>query len=405
MVETTLRLFNPWWTKDFTSPGILRKEYLQRLENMLGIQKIAILFGLRRVGKTFIMKQFISKLIPAYGADRIFYASLDHPKIRGLSIIDLLSEFRRICRAGRSEDQILLLDEVHHRQGFENELKALHDSEEHLKIVIAGSSSLVVRHRSSALTGRYMKQEVRPLNFREYLKFNEKKYDNNEPDLMEGYMDDYLITGGMPHYVLTGEPQVLLNIVEDVVYKDIVKEHGVRNANKLNDLAYLLMDRVGKPLGYTKIGRLIGVGNDTAAQYVDYFCQTYLMALCEKDGTPNERTYAARKVYCHDNGFRVLMTGTRGIGSLAENLVFNLLRQLDHVRYHKQNNEEIDFICGDKAIEVKYKSSLTSKDYANILNLTNRKVKRKIIITKKETNSHVDIETIPLWKFAADGFS
>ncbi|MCK4613279.1 MAG: ATP-binding protein [Thermoplasmata archaeon] len=410
MLDATLKLFNPWWKGEYTPPGIIRGKYLKELERMLRIQKIAILYGLRRVGKTFIMKQFISRLIPEYGPDRIYYASIDHPQVRGLSIIDLLGEFRKLNRVGRGEKQVLFLDEVHHREGFEWELKALHDTEEKLLIVIAGSSSLVVRHKSSALTGRYMKMEIRPLDFREYLEFIGKEYDSFEPDLMEGLMEDYLVSGGMPQYVLTREPQVLLNIVEDVIYKDIVKEYGVRDVNKLNELFYLLMDRVGRPLSYSRIGRLIGVGKDAAARYIDLFRRTYLLELCEKHGTPNERIYSPRKVYCPDNGIRVVMTGTRGIGSLAENLVFNILKEQGKeegergvVRYHHKDRSEVDFISRNMAVEVKYRNSVGREDCKNLLGFRKRGIKKRIIVTRKETEVPGGLESIPLWKLAGEG--
>ena len=403
MVEETLKLFNPWWRGEYAPPGIPRGRYLAELERMLKVQKVTILFGLRRVGKTYIMKQFISRLIPRYGADRIYYASMDHPAIRGISMVDLLGEFRKIARAGRGEGQVLFLDEVHLREGFEWELKALHDTEENLLVVAAGSSSLVVRHRSSALTGRYMKLRVKPLDFREYLTFVGREYDSFEPALMEGLMEDYLLSGGMPHYVLTREPQVLLNIIEDVIYKDIVREYGIRDANRLNGLFSLLMDRIGRPLSYRKLGRLLDMGNDAVARYIDHLRQTYLVSLCEKDGTPNERTYAPKKVYCQDNGFRVVMVGAGGMGALAENLVYNILQDGGDVTYIRTNGCEVDFISGDTAVEVKYKGSLDGDDFANLLALKKRGIRHRVMVTRREQEVPDGLMAVPLWKLAADG--
>ena len=402
MVESTLRLFNPWWSREFQSPGIRRSAYLERIEYLFKLQKIVILYGLRRVGKSIILKQYISEKIKEFGRTNIFYASVDHPKINHLSLIDLLGEFRRINRAGNSERQLLILDEVHHRNNFEIELKALNDSETNLMILVAGSSSLIIRHRSPALTGRYMKLEIQPLDFAQYLEFKGMKYDVNDPDRMAGLLEDYLVDGGMPQYVLTSEPQMLLNIIEDVIYKDIVKEYSLRDPNRLNELFFLLMDRVGKPISYRKIGNLIDIKGDAATRYINFFCQTYMLDLCQKSGSPNERIFSHKKVYCADNGFRVVLTGTRGIGSLAENLVYNILRRKGDVFYHLKDGSEIDFILNDKAIEVKYKDEITEADLRNLRSLKNKRIKTKILITRKETNVGKDIINIPLWKFAQD---
>lgn len=410
MLEETLQLFNPWWNEEYPARGIIRGTYLSELERLLGLQRVVILYGLRRVGKTVIMKQFISRLLSSYGPDRVYYASMDHPQLRNLSIIELLGEFRRLNRVKRGEEQILFLDEVHHREGFELELKALHDTEEKVRVVAAGSSSLVVRHRSAALTGRYMRMQVSPLDFKEYLEFMGKEYDAFEPALMEGLMDDYLYTGGMPQYVLTREPQILLNIVEDVIYKDIAKEHGVRDVNRLNELFYLLMDRVGKPLSYSKIGRLVGIGKDAAARYIDFFVQTFLLSLCERYGSPNERTYSPKKVYCPDNGFRVVMTGTRGVGALAENLVFNILKKTarapgrppEAIRYYRGNKSELDFVVGDVVAEAKYKARVEDGDYESLLSFRKRGITKKIVVTRKETKVPGGLRCIPLWKLAGE---
>lgn len=399
MLDETLGFFNPWWYEEYTSPGIVRNIYLQKISKALELQKAVIIFGLRRVGKTTILKQYIAKNIPDIGSKRIFYASMDHPNVKNTSIFDILATFRRINKVKRQERQILILDEVHFRAGFEQELKSLIDIEDGLQIIASGSSSLVVKHKSAAMTGRYVKIKVNPLSFSEYLKFNNEKYDPSQPQLMEAFLEEYLITGGMPHYVIHRDPQLLLDILDDIIYKDIALEYEIRDPALLKDLFFLLMDRVGKPMSFSKIGRLIDISNDAAKKYIGYFQETYLLEMVEKHGSPNERKYSPKKCYCADNGFRVVMTGTRGIGSLAENLVFNLLRQHANVSYYKKDNSEIDFISGNKAFEVKYRSARPNDDYSFFKKMRIRGVNQKFIISMDGAKT-TEMDTIPLWKFA-----
>ena len=105
------------------------------------------------------------------------------------------------------------------------------------------------------------------------------------------------------------------------------------------------------------------------------------LELVEKYGSPNERKYSPRKCYCADNGFRVVMIGTRGIGSLAENLVFNLLRQRADVNYYSKDNTEIDFISGKSAIEVKYRNISSKSDFTLLKKLRIRGVNQKLIVS------------------------
>lgn len=400
MIEEVLEYYNPWWSKEYPSPGIERETYLDRISDALELQKVVILFGLRRVGKTFILKQFVAKNVPVLGQRRIFYVSLDHPEINNVPIYELLDIFRKINKVKREENHILLLDEVQHRKDFEWELKAISDIEDGVQIIASGSSSLVVKHKSSALAGRYKKIRVEPLTFKEYLKFVGEEYDRSQPQLMKGLLDDYLFTGGIPHYVLNRDPQFLVDLVEDIIYKDIAQEYELRDPRVLKDLFFLLMDRIGKPLSYRKIGRLVDIGNDAAKKYIGYLEETYLLNLVERHGSPNERKYSPKKCYCPDNSLRVITVGRRGVGSLAENLVFNILRKDAEVFYVSRDNKEIDFIYGQTAVEVKYLDELLPGDLETIRKLHVKGLKKRIIIT--ETGQKIDgLISLPLWRFAA----
>jgi len=180
MVEETLNALNPWWNREYDHPGIERARYTDHIDRALSLQKTAILHGLRRTGKSTIIKQHIHKMIPTIGANRLCYALLDHPKLRSMSIIDLVGIFRRMMKISTRERHIIYLDEVHNREGFEWELKALNDMDDGIQMVAAGSSSLVIRHRSSAMTGRYMKIKVEPLDFSEFLQFKKMELDLSE---------------------------------------------------------------------------------------------------------------------------------------------------------------------------------------------------------------------------------
>ncbi len=403
MKESSLRFFNPWWEKDYGTPGILREEYLDRIQSALDANKVAMLFGLRRVGKTTLLRQLVARAISDLGPTMVFYASMDHPDIRNTSLTDLLNEFRRINGIRTDVPHLLILDEVQHREGFEQELKAIHDIEDGCRVVASGSSSLVVRHRSPALTGRYRKIHVHPLSFEEFMRFRGLRIDVSQPPLMVAMMEEYLLTGGMPEYVLTGDPENLIDVVDDIILKDIGTEYDVRDPGLLKDLFFLMMDRVGRPMSYSRIGRLVDIGPDAARKYVGYFEETGLVHIVERDGTPNERKRSPRKCYCADTGIRVLATGKSGIGALAENLVFNILKDLDEVRYLLREGREVDFRTGDALVEVKYKDALSPEDLEGILGPRMRGVRKRYVITRSEVPTQKGVSTIPLWKLASEG--
>ncbi len=399
MLEETLRRFNPWWAKGFTPPGIPRPGYIRKIQQALALRKMAILFGLRRVGKSTIMKQFVAQALDTLPPDRIYFASMDHPGMERTSVIDILRESRRITSARTDEEVLLLLDEIQHRDGFEQEIKAIVDIEERVRIVASGSSSLALAHASPHLTGRYRRIPVRPLGFREFISFRSQEYLEHEPQLMEALMDEYLRTGGMPEYVLTGDPQTLTDVIEDVIYKDICSRYDVQDPKLLKELYFLLMVRVGKRLSFSKMGRLIDVSVDTARRYVGYFEEAYLLEVIEREGSPNVRKASPRKCYAPDTGIRTVIAGESSIGSLAENAVYLGLKEEGDVRYLLEKEGEIDFLVGGKAVEVKYWDRVEKEQISCLSRYKGRRVKDKYVVTRRAGPDVGSVKQIPLWRF------
>jgi len=399
MMEEILKQFNPWWVKEYRAPGIPRPDYIRKIDDALARQNVAILYGLRRVGKTTIMRQFVARALSELPPERIYFASMDHPTLERTSIIELLREFRRITSARTDEEVLLLLDEVQHRDGFEREIKAIVDMDEKIHIIASGSSSIAIGHATPYLTGRYTRVPVRPLSFREFLSFRSLEYMEHEPQLMEALMDDYLISGGMPKYVMTGDPQIITELIEDVIYKDICSRYEVHDPKLLKELYYLLMVRVGKPLSFRRMGRLIDVGVDTVRRYVGYFEEAYLLEVIGRDGSPNVRKASPRKCYAPDTGIRTVIAGESNIGSLAENAVYLKLREEGEVRYLLDRDREIDFLVGGKAVEVKYWDELKKEQISSLAQYKGRRVKDKYVVTRRNGPDIGSVNRIPLWRF------
>lgn len=399
MVEEVLRRFNPWWSKEYEAPGIIRESYLDEITNLLRHERFIILFGLRRVGKTTIMRQYIARTLQHMKPEQIVFASIDHPELEHIPLYELLREFRRLHGLKSTEDVLLFLDEVQSRPDFEKELKAIYDIEEHVKIIASGSSSLVIKHKSSHLIGRYRHMQVRPLTFREYLIFKGTTPDSSEPQVMEKLVDDYLHDGGIPEYVLTLDPGYLSEMVTNIIYRDICGTYGVKDPKLLKDLYFLMIERVGKKISYSKLARLVGIGNDAVKRYVSYFEDAFLIHTIEQKGTQNERKYGPKKCYAPDNGICSVFSESIGTGALAENCVYLELKKSCEPVYVDRNNLEVDFLCGKDAYEVKYKDNLGENDVKGLTAIAQKGLKNKWLITKSVHTTQGDIVTIPLWKF------
>ena len=232
---------NIWWKK---SPTIdyKEREIYKQISKFLNLPQIRALTGLRRVGKTTIMKQLIAKILKDKIAqpEKLLYLSLEHPALDTISLLDIVEEVRKIHGLKRKEKLFLFFDEVQYKEDFERELKVLHDSE-NVKIYASGSNSLVVKDKKAYLTGRNIVVKIEPLTFEEYLNFNNLTITKTESYLYEKYVDDYLREGGMPEYVLSKNQEKLLQLVKDILYKDIVSRYNIRNIKKLEELFVCLL--------------------------------------------------------------------------------------------------------------------------------------------------------------------
>lgn len=378
-MDERLYRYNPWWEGDFELPGIiLRQSILDVLLKYFQTKDIVLLTGLRRVGKTTILKLFIKELITAKGIDPryIFYISLDDYLLAKKSILEIVEEYRKLQRIRFKERIFLFFDEIAYKEDFEIQLKNLYDSQ-NVKIYASSSSASVIKSKKPYLTGRGVILEILPLDFSEYLKFKNISLSKADEHLLEKYFEDYLIIGGLPEYVLRGDMEYLKELVDDIIYKDISAFHNIKNPHVLKDLFLLLMERAGKAVSINKIANILKMSPDTARRHLEMFADTFLIYLMPRCGRTNERILSPKKIYAADLGIRNLFTGFRDKGSLFENYVYLKIKHRNPC-YIYEDAIEIDFMTMDRTlIEVKYMGDMTEKQKSLFENI---EAKKRIVI-------------------------
>lgn len=354
--------FNPWWEEDISYKFVERKSYLLQMEQSMKRKDIVILTGLRRIGKTTLMKLFIERLIKSHNIEpkRVFYISLDTYGLEHYSIMEIIDEYRKIHKLLFAEQIYLFLDEIAYKENFQQELKNLYDLS-NVKIYASSSASFILKDKKAHLTGREKIIEILPLTFEEYLLFKEIKLSKANSHLLDSYFGDYMQAGGIPEYVLTGDIAYLVELLDDIIYKDIIAAHGIRDKKIIRDYFRLLMERAGKQVSLNKISKILGIGVDTARRYLSYFEDTYLIHPIERCGKLNERLKSPKKIYAGDIGIKNIYTGFRDKGAVFENLVYLKIKSKKPCYIYK-NKIEIDFLTEDNVlIEAKYNSELTDK--------------------------------------------
>lgn len=376
-MEELINEMNPWWERNVEFIGIKREKYLSIFDKNLLNKDILLITGLRRVGKSTLLKQYIYRLITEHKINpkKICYLSLDAYIFNDSSIQDLIRLFRKINNLKIDEKVYLFFDEVASKKDFKQELKNLYDLG-NSKIFASSSSATLLIDKKAYLTGRSRTIEINPLDFDEFLLFRKYNHRKSEKYLLENYFKKYLEYGGMPEYVLTKDPSYITNLVDNIIYKDIIAMNKLRNPEIVKDLFRLLCERVGKQVSFSKLGRIIGISKDSVKKYVYYFVDCYLFFMIEKDERSlNARISDNKKIYLADVGIRNVTVGFKDLGAVFENLVFLKIRN-KNPRYIKKNGVELDFRFENNLIEAKYGSKLNDKQKKLFDKL---KIKNKII--------------------------
>lgn len=375
-IDAELYKQNPWWEKKFEEKSYERKIYLNEIFKNIKSKEIIFLIGLRRIGKTTIIKQTIQNLLnQKIKPEDIFFMSMDAFNILKYSIHDLIENYRKLHKKSTSDFFYLFLDEVVSKDGFEQELKSLYDND-NIKIICSSSTATTMRDKKVHLTGRTRTIEIMPLTFAEFLQFKEAKIEKADKAKIESYFKDYLKIGGIPHYVLTEDRQYLNELIESIIYKDIISYHKISSEKVIKELFILLCQRVGKPTSYNKLAKILKISVDSVKRYVSYFEKAYLFYIVDRySKSYNEKVTSPKKIYIGDVGIKNLITDFKDLGASFENLVF-LKIKAQNPSYYLKDSIEIDFITKKTLVEAKYGQRMNS----NQLKLFNSiKLKTKII--------------------------
>jgi len=344
-----------------------RKIYPE-LQKHLKNRQVSVLTGMRRSGKTTLVKKLLEE---AESANKLYidFQRLDNQDLFAQKNFDnIIAELEK-RGLNRKEKIYLALDEIQLVPQAVGAIKYLYDHYA-IKFIITGSSSYYLKNLfTESLAGRKKIFELYPLDFGEFLGF--KKISYREGDFLKGkfseteferlkiYYEEYIEFGGFPEVVLTksgGEKKDLLNdIISSYINIDIKMLADFRKAKNVRDLVRMLAARAGSRLDYAKLSRLTGISRTTVINYADLLEKTYLIARVPVFSKNTDREIVkAQKVYFSDNGILNVLADIDG-GTKFENAVFCQLRHKGEIHYYaKKTGQEIDFILNKKtALETK----------------------------------------------------
>ena len=348
-----------------------RDLYLDKLIKFKDKQFIKVITGIRRCGKSTLLKLFREYLLKFDVSEKqIIYINFESIQFDDIKDYKLLYEYIKEHLAAKSRTY-LLLDEIQEVIHWEKAVNSfLVDL--NVDIYITGSNAwLLSSELSTLLSGRYVEIKMLPLSFKEYMQFIEKPSNNIEEDFQL-----YLRYGGLPPIIelnnnLDMIQPFLSGIYNTVLMKDIVQRNTVRDAALLDNLVHFLADNIGNSISTKKISDyLTSAGRKTTPATIDNYLQMlekafifYKASRYDIKGKLYLKTQ--EKYYIVDTGIRNNLLGLRNMdyGHILENIVYlELLKRGFDVYIGKIGNMEVDFIATKTNKKVYYQVSASILD-------------------------------------------
>jgi predicted AAA+ superfamily ATPase len=332
----------------------IERECLSLIGKYVKLPHVVVISGMRRSGKSTLLAQIIRK----YYSDGVYYFNFEDERL-----VDFhLEDFNRLYEAmmelypGR---KVFFLDEIQSVEGWELFVRRMYDRG--FKFFITGSnSSLLGREAGTRLTGRHLMINLFPFSLREYLSFrNVIDVDKSLSvatgrSVLKRNFNDYLEKGGMPEYLKYGERETLERTYDDIIYRDIVARHDIKEVKILRELALYLLSNCSSLFTFNKLKQMLGLGSaNTAKSYVGYLEDSFLAYTSSLfDYSLKRQILTPKKIYGVDNGILNLVSFrfSENYGRLLENLVFiELKRRGREIYYYKtKKNLEVDLLVREK---------------------------------------------------------
>ena len=335
---------------------IERKEYLKQLLSWKDQNIIKVLTGIRRCGKSTILKLYQEYLLNN-GIDPSQIISINFEELEYEDLQDYKKLYQYIKdRLVENKMMYIFLDEIQNVPSYEKVVDSLH-VKENIDIYITGSNSYIFSGQlATYLSGRYIEIPVLPLSFKEVY---------NPQTNKEEAFQKYIKTGGFPyiHQIQLLNEQIdmyLEGIYNTVIVKDIEERINRKNSKSVTDIALLkaiskyLSSVVGSPVSIRSITNYFKSNErttspNTISNYVEALCESYLYYPVEvMDVSCKEVLKSNKKYYIVDPGIRnyILPKQFYDLGFTIENIVYlELLRRRYNVNIGRNGRTEVDFIA------------------------------------------------------------
>lgn len=392
---------------------IVRDMMIVAREALLSDNRILVISGMRRTGKSTLLQQLMKEV------ERAVYFNFEDEKLLDFTVAQFGELEEALIEVYGAADY-WFFDEIQNVSNFEVAVRRMQDNGK--KLVLTGSnSSMLSMEFGSKLTGRYRQLELFPFSFHEYLRFKGHTFQDKDFFLPEGRVKlktlfvQWIQEGGLPEYLKYNDNDYVKTLFDNILYRDIIVRYNIRRHREFRELVQLLVSNLTMPVTFTSLQKSLGLSNsDTVKEYMGFLSNAYLFyEMYQYHHSLKKQLRSPRKVFINDVAFHQLIgfSASPNLGRKLENAIFLALRRQTASVYSFNEKGECDFIVpGEnqqhKAIQVCY--HLTPENQDRELNgiaeaMTNLETTDGVILTldqEFELKHHaMTIRVIPAWKW------
>lgn len=387
---------------------IERKDYLDKVINVMGTPDIKVITGVRRCGKSKLLEAF-----KAYVSANIPNANVIHINFN-LPEFEKLNEYRALydninSRYKEGVENFVLIDEIQMCDNFEKAINGLHASEK-FDIYITGSNAFLLSSDLATLfTGRTFEIKVYPFSFAEYVKYY------GYTDLYTAF-DSYVTEGGMAGSYVYKDQQAKYDYIQEVfntlIVRDIRTKYKIRNTALMDRLVDFLMDNISNLTSPRKISDTFNsfkdkINHNTVGAYMQYLCNAFAFYKVRRYDIKGKKYLSTtEKYYLCDHSFRYAKLGTKNMdyGRVLENIVaIELLRRGYEVYAGVLYKKEVDFVAikRDEKIYIQVSDNITDektfqREISPLLSISDAYPKMVIARTRHDDYQYEGVKVVDI---------
>lgn len=387
---------------------IKRKDYLNKVIDVIGTPDIKVITGVRRSGKSKLLEAFKGYIIANIPNANIIHINFNLPEF------DELTEYRPLydhINASYREgtENFVLIDEIQMCNNFEKAINGLHASEK-FDIYITGSNAFLLSSDLATLfTGRTFEIKVYPFSFAEYVQYF------GITDLYAAF-DSYVTEGGMAGSYVYRDREAKYDYIAEVfntlIVRDIRKKYKIRNPALMDRLVDFLMDNISNLTSARTIADTFNshkdkINHKTVGSYMQYLCNAFAFYKVRRYDIKGKKYLSTtEKYYLSDHSFRYAKLGTKNMdyGRMLENIVaIELLRRGYEVYVGVLYKKEIDFVAvkRDEKLYIQVSDNISDvktfqREVSPLLSIQDAYPKMVIARTRHEAYQYEGIKVVDI---------